>query len=29
MLVIEADQEFGRVLTQEDMRLQLAWHRGI
>jgi len=29
MLVIEADQEFGRALTQEDMRLQLAWHRGI
>lgn len=29
MLVIEADQEFGRALTQEDLRLQLAWHKGI
>lgn len=29
MLVIEPDQEFGRALTQEDLRLQLAWHRGI
>ncbi|HEX5207788.1 MAG TPA: FecR domain-containing protein [Steroidobacteraceae bacterium] len=29
MLVIEPDQEFGRALTEESMRLQLAWHRGI
>jgi transmembrane sensor len=29
MLVIEPDQEFGRALTQQDVRTQLAWHKGI